>query len=345
MSCPTALVLSGAVAKGAFEAGAIEVIARNRIPIATIVATSAGALNGALLAAGVRAGRTEDAARMLIGHWTERGTWGQAIDPSLRDIALGRGLSTSDKLRRLLRRSVEAFVPGAQDPITLTLVVAALRGDPVVRETECATSFESLATFTGRDLDDPAQREWLYAYATAAAAFPGLYAPITIPELGEALDGGIVNNTPIAHALADHPEIRRVIVVTHTPPLVDVPPLRGLDLAGQVGEMLVTERLYRDLRKARRVNARLAAMESLVARGVLTPAQAHAARHALGYCTKRPIEIVVIRPPYSLPGSAFSGLSSRKLREEYIEAGRSAAASALAAPVVPAESPAALADA
>jgi NTE family protein len=331
---PTALVLSGAVAKGAFEAGAIDVIAQHGIDLRRIVATSAGALNGSLLAAGIRAGRAEDAARMLIEHWLQRGTWGNAVELSLRDVACGRGLSTSGKLARLLRRSVEAFVPGAQRPISLTLVVAALRGDPVVREIEGTTSYESFATFSGRDLDDADQREWLYQYATAAAAFPGLFAPVGIAELGASLDGGIVNNTPIAHALRDHPEIERVIVVTHTPSLVDAPPPRGLDLVGHVGEMLITERLYRDLREARAVNARIAALESLVERGALSPTEARAAAHALGYCGKRRVELHVIRPSTPLAGNAFAGLSSRALREQYVDAGRRAAEDALTARVV-----------
>jgi NTE family protein len=332
---PTALVLSGAVAKGAFEAGVIDVIAQHGIDIRRIVATSAGALNGSLLAAGIRAGRTEDAARMLIDHWIQRGTWGNAVELSVRDVARGRGLSTSGKLARLLRRSVESFVPGSgQHPISLTLVVAALRGDPVVREIEGTTSYESIANFSGRDLDDADQREWLYQYATAAAAFPGLFAPVGIAELGASLDGGIVNNTPIAHALRDHSEIERVIVVTHTPSLVDAPPPRGLDLVGHVGEMLITERLYRDLREARAVNTRLTALESLVERGALSPTEARAAAHALGYCGKRRIELQVIRPRTALAGGAFAGLSSRTLREQYVDAGRRAAEEALTARVV-----------
>jgi NTE family protein len=331
---PTALVLSGAVAKGAFEAGAIDVIAQHGINVRRIVATSAGALNGSLLAAGIRADRAEDAARMLIDHWIQRGTWGNAVELSLRDVACGRGLSTSGKLARLLRRSVEAFVPCAQHPISLTLVVAALRGDPVVREIEGTSSYESFATFSGRDLDDADQREWLYQYATAAAAFPGLFAPVGIAELGASLDGGIVNNTPIAHALREHPEIGRVIVVTHTPSLVDAPPPRGLDLVGHVGEMLITERLYRDLREARAVNARVTALESLVERGALSPTEARAAAHALGYCGKRRVELQVIRPTTRLAGNAFSGLSNRALREQYVDAGRRAAEDALAARVV-----------
>jgi predicted acylesterase/phospholipase RssA len=327
----TAVVLSGAVARGAFEAGVLHVLAQQGIPITKIVAASAGALNGALLAAGIRAGRTYDAARALVDLWSERGTWGQAIDLSFRDLIRGRGLSSSDKLHQLLRSQVEGFVPAhTACPIELSLVVTALQGDPKVRRNECATSFESVVDFTGDDLDDAEARERLYTATTASAAFPGLFAPVPVPGLGDCLDGGAVNNAPIAQALAGRPDIGRVIVVTHTP-AVNEPPscIGGAELAGHVSEILVTERLFRDLREARRVNARLAALDALVGDGTLTRASATAAQRALGYGRKRPIEVIEIRPDAPLRGGAFPGLSSRAIRDEYIEAGRRAALAAM----------------
>lgn len=326
MSAPcTALVLSGAVAKGAFEAGALQVLTRARIPIVSIVGASAGALNGAVLAAGVHAGRANEAADLLVRTWDERGTWGNAIDLGLRDLLRGRGLSTSRKLGELLRSSIEAFSGGTR-PIDLRVVVTAAAGDPTVRQTERRTSFESVAAFTGADFDTPAARERLCTAVTASAAFPGLYSPIAVPALGgDCLDGGAVNHAPIGHALAGHPEIRRVIVVTHVPSLVEPPRLRGLDLIGHVGEILVTERLYRDLRAARRVNRQLATLERLRTEGSLPSAQLAAVKRALGLSAKCPIEIVEIRPRAELPGGAFAGLPSRSLRRAYLEAGHRAA--------------------
>jgi NTE family protein len=327
----TALVLSGAVARGAFEAGALHALAQHGIPITKIVAASAGALNAALLAAGIRAGRPYDAARALVDLWSERGTWGNAIDLSLRDLIRGRGVSTSDKLRHLVREQVEAFVPSPTTcPVDLSLVVAALQGDPRVRSTEGATSYESVARFVDASFDDDDERERLYAATVASAAFPGLFAPVTVPGLGECLDGGAVNNTPIAQALSGRSDIGRVIVVTHTPALHEPPAGKaGAELAGHVGEILVTERLYRDLREASRVNHRLAALDELVDDGILSHASASAVRRALGFHGKRPIELIEIRPTAPLRGGAFPGLSSRAIRDEYIDAGRAAALAAL----------------
>jgi len=338
MTC-TAVVLSGAVAKGAFEAGVLQVLTRERLPIVSIVGASAGALNGALLAAGIHNGRAIDAADRLAQLWDERGTWGNAIDVSPLDLLRGRGVSTSNRLRALVRTAIESLGPG-DHPIELRLVITATAGDPTIRRVEQRTSFESIATFTGADFDDPTARERLYTAVTASAAFPGLFAPVRIPELGgDCLDGGAVNHAPIGHALAGHPEIRRVVVVTPTPALVESPRLRGLDLIGHVGEILVTERLYRDLRAARRVNHQLANLECLCAKRIVTHGQMEAVKRALGLVGKHPLQIVEIRPRVELRGGTFSGLSSRALRREYIDAGRRAATDALARLMSPATTP------
>jgi hypothetical protein len=57
-----ALILAGAVAKGAFHAGAISVLAEREVAVTRIVATSDGALNAAVLAAGIATGRVVHAA-------------------------------------------------------------------------------------------------------------------------------------------------------------------------------------------------------------------------------------------------------------------------------------------
>ena len=55
----TAIILAGAAAKGPFEAGVLEELARRRqvFHVGTVVGASAGALSAAVYAAGIRAGR------------------------------------------------------------------------------------------------------------------------------------------------------------------------------------------------------------------------------------------------------------------------------------------------
>jgi NTE family protein len=324
----TAVVLAGAVAQGAFAAGAIEALARHRVPITRIVATSSGALSGTLLAAGVRAGRVADAADTLAELWRDDAKWCNALDPSARNIVRGRGLSTSDKVRRIVRDAVEPFVPGCE-PIDLRLVLTALAGDPNVRHDKGATSFESVLRFADDDFDHAAARDRLYTATVAAAAFPGLYAPIDVPGLGACVDGGAVNDAPIGHAL-DGNNLSRVVVITNAPKVVNPPPLHGVALAEHLAQVLIDERLYRDLRSAHTVNRQLAALERLASQGCLSAATLAQVKNALGWPHRRRLELVEIRPRTALRGGAFTALGDRALRAEYIAEGRRAAEEALA---------------
>src|SRR5207248_7311569 len=76
----TAIILAGGVAKGGFEAGALEILSERGIPVSHIVAASAGALNGVAYAAGVRAGRENEAAQRLTSLWINNGDWAHAFD-------------------------------------------------------------------------------------------------------------------------------------------------------------------------------------------------------------------------------------------------------------------------
>jgi predicted acylesterase/phospholipase RssA len=292
----TALVLAGAFAKGAFTAGALEVIAPLPLHVSRIVATSAGALNGVVFAAGLHAGHGVEAAAQLSQLWSEL-RWHDVLDLSLREILRGRGLATDRKLRGLLRDATERWHPGARVPIELCLIVAALGGDPETRRREQTTSFESVLHFRGASFDRAARREQIYAAATAAAAFPILYAPVEVPSLGPCIDGGTVNNTPVRTALSGRPAIRRIIVVASLPRLQGTPPRGGFALAEHIAEIIIHERLFRDLRDLR--------------------------------ASDPDIEIVEIRPELDLPGSLPAGFLRRSLRRGYVEAGRRAARAAL----------------
>src|SRR5437879_4895591 len=98
---PMAVILAGGIAKGAFEAGALEVLTARGLQIGSIVATSSGALNGALLAAGVRSGRAAEAGRRLVALWQDHASWWRIFRVSARDALGGRGLLSSEKVFEL----------------------------------------------------------------------------------------------------------------------------------------------------------------------------------------------------------------------------------------------------
>src|SRR5215468_7254604 len=62
MSTPIAVVLAGAVAKGAFEAGAIRALADADVQVLRVIGASSGALNGTVLAASVARRELQDGA-------------------------------------------------------------------------------------------------------------------------------------------------------------------------------------------------------------------------------------------------------------------------------------------
>lgn len=319
-----AIILAGAVAKGAFEAGALSVIADANVRVARIVAASSGALNGTYFAAAVRARRERAAAKELIELWEDHAAWSDVVHVNLADVASREGLSDSTKLHALLARSVRPTQVADPAPINLRLVVAPLAGAHGSIGSAAATTYEQVLEFDGPDFDDDASLDRMFTAAVASAAFPGLFAPAHVPDLGACVDGGTVNNTPIAHTLDGTvgASVDTIVVISATPLLAPPPraELRGADLAGHLVEMLINERLYRDLREAEHRNQAVAALQRL-GDGALGGDQIIEVKRAHGWERVRPIQIVQIRPLAPLPGNSFSGFHDAACRSLYVRAG------------------------
>jgi len=327
-SVNTAIILAGGVAKGAFEAGALEVIAAANIPVKVAIATSSGALNATMYSAGVRIGQVQRAARTAVELWLDESSWHDVFDFTVKGLLSGRALSTSDKLLAMMHRYVD---PLASEPATssvqLRVVVAPLLGVRGNIGAQPATTFEAALAFDETSYATPEGRDAIYHAAAASAAFPFVFAPVTVEGLGPCYDGGVVNDAPLK--LASDCGAARVILITPYPlqfDMLDLP--EGLKLLPHLADILIHERLYRDLRDAIRVNRTLAELANLHATGLLDANQLAAVERALGNPTA--FDIVQIRPDNDLPGTAFSGLFDRDLRVQYIEAGRRAAEAALA---------------
>jgi NTE family protein len=328
----TALILAGAVAKGAFEAGALSVIAEQKFEIASLVATSAGALNATLYAAGLRYRRASLGAQVLHDLWRDKATWTGIVRPSLRGIFGGRGLSSAAGLEAVLSDGLSRVVPSKlselRDPaaVSLTLVATALNGAVRPNGNSRATSFEHAVSFDGSVFDTHSGRDRVCQAALASAALPILFVPVVLPDVGPSIDGGIVNNTPISHAI--DAGIDRVLVITGNPlEAQGRRAFRFLDLVGQAADIAVNERLFRDLLQARKVNDKLERVADALGRTGASAAQHAAVEGALGW---KKLEVIEIRPETPLPGNAFDALGSRQLRSEYLDLGVRAAQRALA---------------
>src|SRR4051812_31969664 len=98
-----AVVLAGAVAKGAFEAGVIRALVRADVKIVRIVAASSGALNGTVLASSVRNRDLVRGAEALVALWRDHAEWSEVFHASIRDVLKRDGVSDQKRLLALLR--------------------------------------------------------------------------------------------------------------------------------------------------------------------------------------------------------------------------------------------------
>jgi hypothetical protein len=265
--------------------------------------------------------------------WLDDATLGGVFRVSLRDLVEELGISSDDKVRAILRDHVPTSGAG-RNAIELRLVVTNSNGEPLSVGGAPATTFEHVVDVAAADFDAPDSRERVFTAAAASAALPGVFAPVDLQLDGstvQGIDGGIVDDTPLGHACAGAPSVGRVFVIVPFPRVrTDTANLRGLALAWHVFDILIQERLIRDLRRTDRVNQVLAQLPTLV-----PDAQQRAALlEALGWAERRPVQVVEIRPDTELPGDSFAGFTSRALRQQYLQAGVEAAQRVLA-PLTP----------
>jgi NTE family protein len=332
----SSLILAGAFAKGAFEAGVVEVLSRSGIRFRRIVSASAGSLNALLFAAGVRVGRGQEAAQRLVELWHDYASWNHVFSPSAHGLLGLQALSKTDKIRDLLARELPRFLddpasppPALRTPIELRIVVSPLNGRVERLGPGRGTTFEHVLAFDGAALDDPGSRGRLLDAAVASAAFPLVFLPVELPDLGPCIDGGAVDNAPIHEAIHQCP-VGRVYVVAPNP--TEMRPLGdsgGEMLANRLADILIGERLFRDMSEAYRVNDALRALDGLVADGTLTAAQLAKVHETLGWEDFRHIDLIPIRPPEPLQGGHLTGFFSSEIRADYIRLGREAAEAAL----------------
>jgi predicted acylesterase/phospholipase RssA len=337
----TAVIMAGAVAKGAFGAGVLDVLTGEYpdIEIIRLVGTSSGALNATMMAAGVHRGEPRQAALDLVEQWTESGGLFDVLSLSLKSMLQLRGFSDQRKLKALLASKITAC-PGVGRARTDLLHILVANLDSTLGTIFVpgdATTFEQPYTFGTADFSDAVKLERVFDASGASAAFPVLFAPGSVDAATNLVDGGAVNNAPIKYALSVK-DVELVMMVASTMQKLEpdpnaggawFPPLSGTRLLTRLVDTLINERLYRDLREAVDVNTALQAFEQF------DPELRRQVLAALGWEHRRKVEIVIVQPSEPLPGSSFSGFLSRKQRIEYIERGRQRAREVLGAPGAP----------
>ncbi len=218
----TAFVLSGGGSLGAVQVGMLLALAERDITPDLLIGTSVGAINAAWVAG--RPGL--DGARQLAEVWKQ--VQRQDIFP-IRPLAglLGFGGARSHlvppaHLRSLLERHL-SYRLIEEAPVRLQVVA-----------TDLITGIEVLLD-RGNVVDAVA----------ASVAIPGIFPPVRIGEQ-VLVDGGVVNNTPLSHAL--HAGATRVYVLpTGYACALERPPRSALGVTMQSLTLMHHRRLLEDV--------------------------------------------------------------------------------------------------
>ena len=293
-----AIVLSGAAARGAFQAGALAellpTLAREGMEPTIVLGTSAGSINAALWGSMIQLGPRR-AADQLVDTWS-RMSHANVFEPLLCSswqtaaqfargalFACGGGTTSlldTDPLRRTAAATLDAAQLHANvETGRLTAVgLVATRVPPAAAATAGTSSGRSVlfldehepSGYTGdpdRAQDvarGPLRAEHVIASSAIPMAFPAQHVDEPPDAAGWYVDGGIRLNTPVRPAIALGAD--RVVVISATStrygaPLAPDPAADVPDLAdagAQAMHAVLADRMIEDLLAVRRTNRMLA---------------------------------------------------------------------------------------
>jgi NTE family protein len=252
------LALQGGGAHGAFTWGVLDrILAEDALEIAAISGTSAGALNGAAVKAGLSKGSRAAACENLEWVWEQVGAitdprlepWLEAFAPNAVSAAIEASLPFAmvDAVSRLV--SPYAAGPFYRNP--LEPIVARLHYDEVCAAPGpefhiCATNVRTgkIRVFTGDRIGPEA--------IMASACLPTLFKAVEIedPETGrlEAYwDGGYTGNPALFPLFAPHlpPDI---LIVNINPLMREEVPVTAREIQNRINEISFNSSLLRELR-------------------------------------------------------------------------------------------------
>jgi NTE family protein len=220
---PVALVLSGGAGLGAIQVGMLRAVYERGIEPDLIVATSAGAINGAFIA---NREQTADTADDLAAIWrhVSRGQIFpiKPLSGLLGFLGTRAHLVPDSGLRRLLAEHLDAEL--LEDlPIPLHVV--------------------AVDVITGEELLLSAGP--LLEAVIASAAVPAVLPPVQWQDR-QLMDGGVANNTPISHAIELGAREIYVLPTGHACAL-ETPPGSALGMALHALSLLTHSRLIADI--------------------------------------------------------------------------------------------------
>ena len=230
---PTALVLTGGGAKGAYEAGAVAALAEAGVPIRLVAGSSAGALSAAMIAAG-RADRLEATWRSLTReriYSVRAPTFFAGLLPgwlTLRALSGASSLLDPRPLRELITASVELERIRSSAIALVVTTTDIVRREPRVFDNHTVT-VDALV---------------------AAAAVPGLFPAVDV-DGALLVDGGLTGRAPVLEALEAAPVGRALVVLSYAPDERAAPPTTIRRSMEEAFETAMLHQIRRDTELAR----------------------------------------------------------------------------------------------
>ena len=218
----TAFVLSGGASLGAVQVGMLKALFEAGIRPTSVIGTSVGAVNGAFLAAYPDDGGVARLERLWLGLSRSDIFPTRPFGGLMGFVGRRNHLVPPDGLRKLVKQHIP------YDRLELSKIPIA------VVVTEVRTGAEVVLE----------QGPTLEA-VVASASIPGVFPPVTI-EGRTYMDGGVADNTPLAHPVLAGADTVYVLPCG-TPCALTKPPASALGVVLQALTVLVQQRLWHDV--------------------------------------------------------------------------------------------------
>lgn len=248
------LALQGGGAHGAFTWGVLDrILEDDRIEIAAISGTSAGAMNGAALKAGMLNGGREGARENLDWFWGQVGAvqddalsqWMDTVSPATSILSAAMSYSPMYAAFDMTSRMMSPYGSGPFYSNSLKPIVDQMSFDAVCADSGpdlhiCATNVRTgkIKIFTGDDISSEA--------LMASACLPTVFQAVEID--GEAYwDGGYTGN-PALFPLFDADLPKDIMVININPLHRDEVPTHSQAIQNRINEISFNTSLFRELR-------------------------------------------------------------------------------------------------
>ena len=246
------LALQGGGSHGAFTWGVLDrLLADDRIVVGAISGTSAGAMNGAVVADGLDRGGKEAAREALANFWSgvSRAALFSPFQRTPLDRLMGRwnlDASPGYHFFEFLSRSLSPYTLNPLNLNPLRDMIESLVDFEHVRHADGIKLFVS-ATNVRTGKPRVFNREELTAdMVMASACLPFVFQAVEID--GEAYwDGGYIGN-PMLDPLVADPQSRDLVIVQINPIFRDDVPREGVDILNRINEISFNAALIKELR-------------------------------------------------------------------------------------------------